>query len=365
MKKIYFLILLVLSLTSCADASMTQDRLDMPVNVIVDKNTITFDPVLNATSYIINLLPQETNEAINHVITDTTYTIEESGTYNVRIRAQAPGYADSLFSIAVEVEVRYLSYPENIRIQNYQLHFDDVQDATSYIVEVNGEAYVFPVDFRYYPPGTYNIRVRAISDRFVDSVFSPEQVVISAAPVNTSGTYYYSSYSNFDLPVYMSQRPIQVEHIQFDGELLATSAYYVSNNVVYIRHRYLEQLDFETSSVNAYDYYIIIRTEEGTHSAILKVNDDNRPYLYTNASVYTDFVNDVVFKYDLLEGEFVGMGSGIAEDDYRFEDGTLTISIDYILGIFAENPNRDNIILTSELRDDQGTILVYLRIRRT
>ncbi len=101
MKKIMTILILsifVWILVGCeSDAELTQ--LDTPLNLNVTSNTLTFDAVENAMSYLI------IGEDIELIITTNTYTFD-AGSYHIQVIAKAEGYLDShpSESIAFEVE---------------------------------------------------------------------------------------------------------------------------------------------------------------------------------------------------------------------------------------------------------------------
>src|SRR5690606_29795539 len=74
---------------------------------------------------------------------------------------------------------------------------------------------------------------------------------------------------------------------------------------------------------------------------------DQKPYVYSDKYVKTDYHNDVVFYFDLLGAELVSIsGDGIKEEHYTFENNVLTVSNEFIVQYFQENLGKDNIILT-------------------
>lgn len=90
MKKIIFIILIASFLVSCQKEDTPQ--LHTPINLKIYDDLISFDPVLYATSYIIEIDGEEIE------ITDTFYPLVRYGTFNVRVKAKAQGYLDSVYT---------------------------------------------------------------------------------------------------------------------------------------------------------------------------------------------------------------------------------------------------------------------------
>jgi len=90
MKKIIFIILIASFLVSCRKEDTPQ--LHTPINLKIYDDLISFDPVLYATSYIIEIDGEEIE------ITDTFYPLVRYGTFNVRVKAKAQGYIDSVYT---------------------------------------------------------------------------------------------------------------------------------------------------------------------------------------------------------------------------------------------------------------------------
>ena len=78
---------------------VVENRLGTPKNLVFGENTLTFDSVPNATSYVI------IGEGINAVVTTNKYTFTKDGVHRVSVVAKAMGYGDSLLSQELEVIV--------------------------------------------------------------------------------------------------------------------------------------------------------------------------------------------------------------------------------------------------------------------
>lgn len=180
MKKILILLtfLLAVALVGCA-STPTPTRLSTPQNLRFSVDTLTFDRVPNATSYLI-LSADE-----NYTTTTNSYTFE-AGSYRVRVVARAEGYLDSLISeeIAFVVDgepepTPRLTTPKNLSFENNTLTFDVVSDATSYVVSVNGsDTTVLTNSYTFTTAGFYRVVVYAKAEGYLDSLLSQEIEVI-------------------------------------------------------------------------------------------------------------------------------------------------------------------------------------------
>src|SRR5690606_13057426 len=98
----------------------------------------------------------------------------EPGTYEIQIKATGDGFADSDFSTIYNMTVGYLSYPSVVEISEGMILFNEVPNADSYNVEING--FVVNTTFNSIAitePGSYAVRLQAISSVYVDSPYSP------------------------------------------------------------------------------------------------------------------------------------------------------------------------------------------------
>lgn len=169
MKKIMTLvILLMVGLMVACTTEPNLPRLATPTGIVVNKNVISFSPVEGAEKYVVNV------NSVNTTISFTQYTITESGTYQVQIKAIGKNYRDSLYTTPTQVVVGYLNYPTDIHILNNIVNFTAIPNTNSYNIEIDGIVYNTaenpPVQLA---PGTYAVRVQALSNTFINSLYSP------------------------------------------------------------------------------------------------------------------------------------------------------------------------------------------------
>src|SRR5690554_2783704 len=185
MKKISLILSLigVLLLVGCTD-NKPLVRLSTPKNLVFSEDTLTFDAVDHATSYLV--LADDFS-----VTTQTnSYTFTAAGAYRVRVIAKADGYLDSLFSSQIEVVIQTdpgdeipirLDAPTNLEDT---LTFDAVDHATSYLVLADDFSVTTQTNsYTFTAAGAYRVRVIAKADGYLDSLFSSQiEVVIQTDP---------------------------------------------------------------------------------------------------------------------------------------------------------------------------------------
>lgn len=175
MKKLIFVILITFFLVSCQKDETP--RLDTPVNLTIYEDLISFDSVLYATSYIIEINGEEIE------ITDTFYPLVGYGTFNVRVKAKAKGYLDSAYT-RVSTFV-WLDDCQDVRL-NYSIHRStdlliyDFKESTYVVslisrdISIDQEDYDFDDDMLYFrssylqslPLGNYTYEVYVSKGKF-------------------------------------------------------------------------------------------------------------------------------------------------------------------------------------------------------
>lgn len=354
MKKRVFLsllIVLMVILVSCQNDSFLK-RLEMPDNVLIIKNVVYFDEVENAKGYIISYSGKQ--ETIN----EPQYTFEEEGTYNFKIKAISDKYLDSLYTESKTIIVKFLNYPQDIDIINNEIVFNEDDDADSYNIKINDKIYNTNKDLiPYLFPGEYSISIQAISDKYVDSDYSPLKtfIISEESIIVTKNNLTYSLNSTSDIPLYH----------YVDGSLDSFELYLIvdGTNEIEINNNNLEiignQINLKYSYIEPLlnideTYTFVLNSNLGNHEIILSFNENKDPYNFSKDKIITNFYHDVIINFDSFENEFKGLkANNITEDDYLYENGTLIISNEYIMSIYEENPTRKNLILSYEFYNEE------------
>ncbi len=364
MKKILLVCLLIfLSILGACSPSEAPLRLSQVLNLKVQKNVLTFDPVENADSYILNI------NSLNVSITETTFTFETTGLYKVLVKAVGEGYLDSLFSEPINFEVRFLNYPSDISIINRQLNYTAVAGATAYNIEINGVVYSTKTSLLpTFIDGTYDIRIQSLSDVFVDSVYSPMvQITINSDDqFYSSHNYTYSLLSTHDLLLYTykSEDIVNLKLERFNGsieayELVDLEHIFIKDESVYLKRTYLETLDVNTT----FKFRLI--SNYGYHDINLKINEENKPYVYSDVLVQSNFLEDLIFRFETFNTKFISLtGHMITNKDYHYLDGVLIVDVDYIKETFESNLELDQMLLTYRFEENEMVYIGFIVIKR-
>jgi len=361
-------------LVACSTTpNTTQFRLNIPRNIKIDRNILTFDAVDNASAYTLSI-----NGEIS-TITDTTYTFNEDGDYRVRVQAVSSDdhVVDSLFSDALVFKVKFLNYPEDIEIRNNQVYFTKDKDADSYDVEINGVVFNTLEDLPpYLEPGTYEIRVKARSSKYNESDFSPVETIIldASSRIYSKHNYQYSVNSNFELPLFGYHMPglnfIEISETHFEGDILVEFEslqerrdFYAASRTIYFSTSYMNFLVNKlqsTPNAENLELSFIIRTNLGTHEINLEINRLTTPYSFNGQRQITNFKDDVYFRFETFDYILVSVeGYEITLEDYSFEDGILIIFMEYLLNTYNTMRSATSLEFTVIFEKD-GTQIEYM-----
>lgn len=274
MKKLIFIILIASFLVSCQNEDTPQ--LDTPVNLIIYEDLISFDSVLNATSYIIEINGEEIE------ITDTFYPLVGYGTFNVRVKAKADGYLDSPYT----------------RISSF-VWLDTCQDVM------------------------LNYSIHRTTDLFI---------------------------YDFDEPTYVVS--LISRDISIDQE-----DYYLDDDMLYFKSSYLQSLP-----LGNYTYEIYV--SKGKFDIMITIIDTELPYITTHNTVtFND--NDLTFTFELFGGSILSLsGNNISIADYTIIDEELVIKRAYIKNYFISNPEETVLTITYNLQLGNSLLINDIIIRR-
>lgn len=319
------------------------EKLATPTNVVVEKNRITFDEVPNADRYHINV----DGSAI--VITTNTYLVSSTGNHIVSVKAAADGYLDSDYSDEYNMFVGYLDHPTLVEINQGLILFTEVEHADSYNIDVNGT--IIPTvsnSVAITTPGSYTIKLQAVSDIYVDSPWSPSvQIVVEDPMINTVHTYHYSHASNFDLPLYdyaiESIENFQLEIIDNSTEIpssviISAENYEFINKTLYLKSDYLHSL---APQLEVYEF--VLTNNLAHHDISIKISNISTPYVYSDENIEANEFIDVIFKFETFGATLINISSNtdapITVDDYIYQNGVLSVKNSYITKTFEKKPS--------------------------
>lgn len=128
-------LILILGILLCACTV----KLPVPGNLRFSEQTLTWDLVAGADSYII-LINENTVTSMTNSYDFHEY---EEGEYTVKVAAQTKKNQEPIYSppLSFTLTKPELAAPANIRIDNGVIRWDQVDGATEYLVRINGKNY--------------------------------------------------------------------------------------------------------------------------------------------------------------------------------------------------------------------------------
>lgn len=277
MKKISLILSLisVLLLVGCTD-NKPLVRLSTPKNLVFSEDTLTFDAVDHATSYLI--LADDFS-----VTTQTnSYTFTGAGTYRVRVIAKADGYLDSLFSSQIEVVIQTdpgdptptrLDAPTNLEFSENTLTFDAVEHATNYkIIGDNIDVVVTTNHYTFTTDGVHRVSIIAQASGYKDSLFSEEIEVIvvfeDSKPfvISTNGLT-----TNFESDIIITFESVGFTFKGLNGYEVTQSNYTYQNDVLTIDIEYIESVFDNNPERDSLIFSYTFEKETQTHLGFITI----------------------------------------------------------------------------------------------
>lgn len=199
-RKLFLIPLSTFVLASCNSTSPTiviKDKtpLETPIISVSEEGVIECNAIDNASSYIVEVLNENTNKVKRNEVLSFPYAIvfTESGVYSVRVAALPDAdsiYNQSLFSDYVQVLSPIkdnLSSPKNIKvINNNKITFDKVANAKTYQIMIDDDLFETKDNYLSYAflPGTnYKIKAKACIE---------ENIFLSSSPWSSEVNFKYN-----------------------------------------------------------------------------------------------------------------------------------------------------------------------------
>ena len=149
--------------------------------VYLDNNTIKWNKAVNAGGYII-----EINGVKIDVGTASQFDLLDeygAGEYKIRVACVGNGTQYIMSNYSSEQTYTKLETPEGLSVVNGKIRFNTVNNASGYVLVINGEETEIPTDSAVngtfnlevdFDSGNYNIKVKSIGDgnTFIDSICS-------------------------------------------------------------------------------------------------------------------------------------------------------------------------------------------------
>ncbi|GEM_PF-4617054 len=113
--------------------------------------------------------------------------------------------------------------------------------------------------------------------------------------------------------------------------------------------------------VDVEDERLSITTEAGIIELTLDTTDKNNPHFICDTSA-TYQGEDLTFEVEPLEGELSAIDNAITEEEYHYDNGTLTLEASYFEALLEDEPDRETIMLGVQFTQDGDTTITYLFI---
>jgi hypothetical protein len=264
----------------------------------------------------------------------------------------------TIFLVACQKEeTPQLDTPVNLRIYEDLVSFDSVLNATSYVIEINGEE--IEITDTFYPLvgyGTFNVRVKAKADGYIDSPFTR---ISSFVWLDTYQDVMlnYSIHRTTDLFIYDFDEPTYVVSLISRDISIDQEDYYLDDDMLYFKSSYLQLLPLG-------NYTFEIYVSKGKFDITITIIDTELPYITTHNTVTFDDA-DLTFMFELFGGSILNLsGNDISIADYTIIDEELVIKRAYINQYFISNPEETTLSIKYNLQLGNSYVFGYLFIER-
>lgn len=107
-------------------------KLAIPTNITINGNQVSWNPVNNTSSYIIDV------NGTRYLSNNTSFTLPDlpSGNHDVKVRSMGDGEMVLSSDYSIELDIQKLNKPSNLAISEGILSWDSVTGATSYDVSI-------------------------------------------------------------------------------------------------------------------------------------------------------------------------------------------------------------------------------------
>lgn len=255
-----------------------------------------------------------------------------------------------------EEEVQRLAIPSELTENQGVITFDPVENADYYVIEINGVEYqINQTSYTISEVGSYEVRVKAVSDTLPDSFFT-DKILFTMTKDFGSVNYTYSIHSTFDLMLTMLSSHLTIDEV-FEGDQVVNPSHYsLIEQSVYFESEFLQTL-----SIGEHTFTFTLNF--GTFEATINMIDTTRPYMISHSEIHTSLNQDVNVIFELFGGEVISLsGNGITAGDYTINDSTVTIDHTFIENAFTVDPSRETLIIGYTLERGLDMVIGYIFI---
>jgi hypothetical protein len=264
----------------------------------------------------------------------------------------------TIFLVACQKEeTPQLDTPVNLRIYEDLVSFDSVFNATSYVIEINGEE--IEITDTFYPLvgyGTFNVRVKAKAEGYLDSTYTRISSFVWLDDYQDVSLN-YSIHRTTDLFIYDFDEMTYVISLISRDISIDQQDYYLDDDKLYFTSDYLQSL-----SLGSYTYEIYV--SKGKFNITIMIIDTELPYMTShNTATYDD--QDMTFIFELFGGSITSLsGNDISIADYTIIGEELVIKRAYINQYFISNPEETSLSIKYNLQLGNSYVFGYLFIER-
>ena len=264
----------------------------------------------------------------------------------------------TIFLVACQKEeTPQLDTPVNLRIYEDLVSFDSVFNATSYVIEINGEE--IEITDTFYPLvgyGTFNVRVKAKADGYLDSAYTRISSFVWLDDYQDVSLN-YSIHRSTDLFIYDFDEMTYVISLISRDISIDQQDYYLDDDKLYFTSDYLQSL-----SLGSYTYEIYV--SKGKFNITITIIDTELPYMTSHNTVTYDD-QDMTFIFELFGGSITSLsGNDISIADYTIIGEELVIKRAYINQYFISNPEETSLSIKYNLQLGNSFVFGYLFIER-
>lgn len=255
-------------------------------------------------------------------------------------------------------ENKELTPPTNLTRLNNVISFDEVFNATSYILWINGEEFeITTTTYTVGPFGDYVVKVKAKAEGYPESTYSDE--LVFTLPMSFHDVRFnYSIHSNFDLLIYTFEHEVTTYSISGVLPTLEASDFYTIDQKLYIKSSYLKDLIPQSYELT------VSQGTMGSFTLNLSIVETELPYIVSYNTMQYD-EEDVSFIYELFGGVIVSLsGNNITADDYIIDSNMVTIKSSFIDSYFSSNPDQISLSLKYDLNVGDSYVFGYIFIQK-
>ena len=339
MKKtaLVFALVMVMMLTSCVYT--TEETTSLTTTEVTTTEVTTTEVTTTETT----TTAQATTDTTTNEVTDTTII---DTTTNIVIEAPVISITDN-----------QINWDMISQISEYEVRAKDVTETSpenrleDQMVSVYTNSFLLS---NLMPNHTYEISVGSVQG-MEHSDYSNTVTVDYFLPSDTSYELTYNLNSTNDFVWYDDVLP-EIYFIKQNDEIATDENYQFDHDLLVIDQTYMKLF---TQSVSLELY-----SADGIIDVNIYFTSVDKPSILSGNSVPFKG-EDVIMVFDLCGGEFVEInGNDLTEDDYTLTGNVLIINADFFQTLFDANAERNSVILSYQLRNDDQVVIGYLFINR-